>query len=86
MTRCEKLLQKARNNPKGVRYGDLVKLAECFGFVYDHHTGSHAIYKQPKHRRQLTLQPDQNGMAKTYQVRQALKEIAVIQEAERNSP
>jgi predicted RNA binding protein YcfA (HicA-like mRNA interferase family) len=82
MPKCDKLLQKARNNPAGLRFTELVQLAECYGFEFDRQKGSHHIYAQPVFNRQLVLVPDKNGKAKPYQVKQALKEIAAITDEE----
>jgi predicted RNA binding protein YcfA (HicA-like mRNA interferase family) len=75
MGRCEKLEQQARQNPKGVRFKDACALAECRGFTLRRTSGSHRIYTHPDEERPLPLQPDKNGMAKTYQVKQLLELI-----------
>ncbi|MGH2544972.1 MAG: type II toxin-antitoxin system HicA family toxin [Ardenticatenaceae bacterium] len=80
MAQCDKLLRRAQNNPKGVRFADLLKLVKCFGFVFDHQTGSHHIYRHPLYRRQVNIQPDRNNMAKPYQVKQVLAEIRTVQQ------
>jgi predicted RNA binding protein YcfA (HicA-like mRNA interferase family) len=69
-----KLLQRIATNQANVRFGDLARLVEAFGFVLDRHSGtSHRIYKHPRHPdARLNLQPV-GGQAKPYQVRQFLK-------------
>lgn len=75
MARCEKLEQQARRNPKGLRFTEACSLAECYGFVLRRVAGSHRIYTHPTEERPLPLQPDSNGMAKAYQVKQLLEAI-----------
>jgi hypothetical protein len=64
----EKILAGSRN----VRFEDLCRLAEGFGFYCDRVSGSHHIFR---HRLglMLNLQPDRNGQTKVYQVRQLLE-------------
>jgi hypothetical protein len=64
----EKILAGSRN----VRFEDICRLAEGFAFRLDRVSGSHHIYR---HRvgLMLNLQPDRNGQAKFYQVRQLLE-------------
>lgn len=74
MNRTEKLVEKARRNLAGFRFSELCYLIETYGYVLKRQTGSHRIYKRENHTR-LVLQPNQNGMAKGYQVLQALEAI-----------
>jgi len=74
MGRCEKLLDKARRNPSGLRFRELIHLCECHGFVFSRHAGSHRIQKHRGLRRSIALQ-GARGMAKAYQVRQLLEMI-----------
>ncbi|MBA2277724.1 MAG: type II toxin-antitoxin system HicA family toxin [Chloroflexia bacterium] len=71
----EKLLAKARNNPKGLRFADLCKLAEDYGFRFRRQEGSHRIFRRDGVPRRLNFQPGRNGMAKEYQVHQLLELI-----------
>lgn len=82
MTRREKLLEKARNNPRGLRFSELTRLAESYGFYLDRQGGSHAVYKHKGLGVSIPLQPDKNGKAKGYQVKQLLDAIATISEEE----
>lgn len=70
-----KLLERARNNPRDVRFADLVSLAEAHGFALDRVDGSHRVYKHPRVRELLNLQPRKDGKAKPYQVREVLARI-----------
>lgn len=76
MPRRSKLLARVRNNPNDVRFTDLLTLVEAFGFVRKPgQSGSHRQFRQPATGDLLNLQPDQNGKAKPYQVRQFLRTI-----------
>ncbi len=68
----DKLLQKAINNPDGLRFGEFQNLLERYGFVCARSRGSHFIYCSDKYRKSLPVQ-DNNGKVKGYQVRQFLR-------------
>lgn len=70
-----KLLERVRNNPRDVRFSDLVALVGAFGFRLDRTEGSHRIYVHPQTPLHLNLQPDKNGKTKEYQVRRFLRQI-----------
>ena len=77
MTRKDRLLAGARNNPRGVRFADLLSLVEALGFKFLRQDGSHRQYRHPTAATAyLNLQPDKNGMAKPKQVRQLLAMVA----------
>lgn len=46
MSRRKKLLDKLRHNPKGVRFEELAKLLEWYGFELKRVQGSHYSYKR----------------------------------------
>jgi predicted RNA binding protein YcfA (HicA-like mRNA interferase family) len=71
-----KLFERVANNPRDVRFSDLLTLIDAFGFQYNRTTGSHHIYDYPTAPLVLNLQPDANGRAKPYQVRKFLRDIA----------
>ena len=64
----EKILAGSRN----VRFEDLCRLAEGFGFRLDRTSGSHRIFRHSSGL-MVNFQPDRNGQAKFYQVRQLLE-------------
>lgn len=66
----KKLLQKALSAPNNLRFGDMVKLAENFGFRLSRSRGSHHIFVHPQIRELLQ---EVRGEAKPYQVGQLLK-------------
>jgi predicted RNA binding protein YcfA (HicA-like mRNA interferase family) len=70
MSKKEKLLEKALNNPNGLSFEDFCTLMKHQGWVLDHQKGSHQIWYSPKSYR-LSVQ-NRNGIAKGYQVKQFL--------------
>ncbi len=76
MARHQKLLQRARNNPRDVRFSDLLTLATAAGFESIRQGGtSHRRFLHPTAGVFLNLQPLANGKAKDYQVVQFLKAV-----------
>jgi predicted RNA binding protein YcfA (HicA-like mRNA interferase family) len=76
MTKREKLLQKAQNNPKGLSFADFKLLLAQSGWQRDRQVGSHAIWYSPKGHR-ISVQEANNGKAKGYQVEQFLAQYEV---------
>lgn len=74
MTRRQKLIEKALNNPAGIRFKELCLLAEHMGFHNSGGKGSHVVYEKDGVEEIMTFQ-DRNGMAKPYQVKQMLAVI-----------
>jgi hypothetical protein len=74
MTRRQKLVEKARNNPAGVRFREICLLAEHLGFAKRGGKGSHIVYEKGGVEEILTFQ-DRKGMAMPYQVKQLLAVI-----------
>lgn len=70
--RNRRLLQKIIASPGNVRFGDMVRLIEAFGFRELRMSGSHHIFGRAGIHEQLNLQ-DVGGKAKPYQIRQLLK-------------
>ncbi|QQS40104.1 MAG: type II toxin-antitoxin system HicA family toxin [Acidobacteriota bacterium] len=74
-----KLLEKARRAPNSLRYSDLCRLAEYFGWELERHEGtSHRIYFNPGlagRPGELMNFQNRSGMAKPYQVRQLVSAI-----------
>lgn len=76
MSKRTKLLEAVRNNPRDVRFEDLVRLVLAVGFQFVRQTGSHAIYQHVEHPAELlNLQESKTGKAKPYQVEQVLAVI-----------
>lgn len=76
MSRCTKLLEKARESPTNITVSELRRLAECYGFILARTRGSHFNYKVPFRKQTLSLQDGRDGKAKRYQVQQVLELIA----------
>jgi hypothetical protein len=74
MTRRRKLIDKARDNPAGVRFREICLLAEHMGFLKRGGKGSHIVFEKEGVEEILTFQ-DRKGMAKPYQVKQLLAVI-----------
>jgi predicted RNA binding protein YcfA (HicA-like mRNA interferase family) len=74
MGKRDKLLDKARRLPHGLRFEEFERLSRQCGWVFDHQTGSHRIWHSPG-RARLSVQVAGNGRAKGYQVRQFLEQL-----------
>ena len=72
MSKREKLLAKIRNNPKEVRFEDLTKVLEWYGFELKRVRGSHHSYVRGHHN--LTVSR-RTPHLRSYIVKQALQII-----------
>lgn len=68
------LYDEFKRNPKNVRFEDLCRGAEFFGFKFRGSKGSHRIYVRPGVRDLLNFQ-NAKGKTKPYQVKEFLKII-----------
>lgn len=73
MVKKRKLLKKILSGSKNIRFADFVTLIEAFGFTLERITGSHHIFFHPDVPQTISAQPDQNGQAKPYQIKQFIK-------------
>lgn len=71
MSKKQKLLQQALNNPKNVSFQDFSTLIQAFGFTLTRINGSHHIFTHPNIAELVNIQ-NFKGKAKPYQVRQFL--------------
>ena len=71
MTRADKLLEKARRNPGGLRFSEFETLLGRCNWMLDRQRGSHRIWISTKGAR-LPVQEGKSGKAKGYQVGQFL--------------
>jgi predicted RNA binding protein YcfA (HicA-like mRNA interferase family) len=69
---ARKILAKVLASPGNVRFAEMQRLLDAFGFRLLRVSGSHHIYARPGLREQINLQ-DVRGKAKPYQIRQFLK-------------
>lgn len=67
----EKLLEKAVNNPKNLRFSEFQKLLEFYGFEHVRTKGSHFLYKHSGFKKAFPIE-ERNGFAKEYQIKQFL--------------
>ena len=65
-----KVYEKVLSGSRNTRFEDLCRLAVAFGFQHDRTSGS--IFRHPAGL-MVNFQPDRNGQAKFYQVRQLLE-------------
>ena len=84
MTKREKLLKRAVNNPNGLSFGEFQTLLRQAGWIFDHQKGSHQIWYSPD-RRRLPIQEAKNGKAKGYQVEQFLTQYQESENGEEGS-
>ncbi len=69
-----KILEKLLSGSNNVRFEDMVKLVEAFGFELSRVNGSHHIFVHPNVAELVNLQ-EVKGQAKPYQIKQFLKLI-----------
>lgn len=62
------------NNPRGLRFSELLRLVAAAGFLERRQVGSHRIFTHATRSDvpMINLQESANGMAKPYQVEQRL--------------
>lgn len=70
--RTKKTLQNILAGSRNIRFSDMIKLAEGFGFRLSRTEGSHHILAHPSVPELVNLQ-EVKGQAKPYQIRQFLK-------------
>jgi hypothetical protein len=67
----KKLLKKAIENNKNLRFNEMAILVKALGFRLSRVSGSHHIFINPEIKEIINIQ-DVNGKAKPYQVKQFL--------------
>lgn len=60
---------------RGQLQNGLVRLLAAFGWALDRHHGSHRVFRHSSVRERLNVQPDKNGQAKPYQVRELVRYV-----------
>jgi len=81
MTKRQKRLQKLRQNPKDVSFEELRQVLEDHGFVLDHATGSHHIFRAVVEDQAFKVVIPFNRPVKPVYVRAALELIDQVNEA-----
>ncbi len=79
MSRGKALLGRATANPAGLRFSELCRLAECFGWKLERYRGSHRLYGRTGQVALMNFQ-DVGGRAKAYQVRQLVRAIGDLED------
>ena len=83
MASSQKILDRMRQEPANIRFTDLLRVCEEFFGKPRQSGSSHVIFKTPwPGNPRVNIQND-NGRAKTYQVRQVLLAIDKIEEEKR---
>lgn len=72
MVKKDKLLNKALNNPKGLKFKEFETLLTQCGWIYKRQKGSHAVWMSPS-KQLLPVQATKDGGAKPYQVKQFIQ-------------
>ncbi|QFS52919.1 toxin HicA [Nostoc sphaeroides] len=80
MAQIEDLLAQIKNNPKNVRFADLMKVCNHYFGEPRQQGTSHCIYKTPWAGDPRVNIQEKNGKAKVYQVRQVLDAIEKLEE------
>ena len=70
----KEIYQKLKRNPKNVRFEELCRAVELFGFEFRGGSGSHRVFVRVGVREILNFQ-EVKGKAKPYQVRQFIRII-----------
>jgi len=74
MSRRNKLIQAARNNPKDVRFADACRIAVWLGFEHSGGKGHHRAFSRPGEPVALNFQ-DRKGRIPAYQAEQLIAMI-----------
>lgn len=74
MTKREKRIAKALNNPRGLSFEEFQQLLRGASWIFDHQRGSHQIWYSPTGHR-LSIQESRDGKAKGYQVEQFITQF-----------
>ncbi|RUR86149.1 toxin HicA [Chlorogloeopsis fritschii PCC 9212] len=82
MAQIEKLLAQIENNPKNVKFTDLVKICNHYFGEPRQQGTSHCVYKTPWTGDPRVNIQEKNGKAKVYQVKQVLEAIKKLKEIE----
>jgi hypothetical protein len=73
------IIQRMRENPRGVRFSDLCKICEHFFGPARKTSGSHRVYRTPWPGDPRVNIQNYRGYAKTYQVKQVLRAIEKLE-------
>ena len=80
MAQIEKLVAQFKNNPRNVKFTDLVKVCNHYFGNPRQESTSHCVYKTPwRGDPRINIQ-NNNGKAKVYQVKQVLMAITKLED------
>jgi hypothetical protein len=80
MAKLDDILADMEANPGGIRFTDLCKVCDHYFGEARQKSSSHRLYKTPWQGDPRINIQNANGKAKTYQVKQVLKAIAMLVE------
>lgn len=81
MERIARLVRDLRDAPQKVRFVDLAKVCDHFFGTPRQHGSSHRVYRTPwPGDPRVNIQRGNDGMAKTYQVKQVLAAIRRLED------
>ena len=91
MVKKAKLFRKILSGSKNIRFAEFTAVIEAFGFALDRIRGSHHVYSHPKVPQAISVQSDNNGQAKPYQLKQFTKlvekyDLHMIDTEDQNEP
>lgn len=72
MANIDQLIEQMRNNPKNIRFVDLIKVCKQYFGEPRQTGGSHTVFKTPWQADPRINLQDDGGKAKPYQVKQVL--------------
>lgn len=80
MAQIKKLVAQFKQNPKNVKFNDLVKVCDHYFGDARQSGSSHRLYKTPWQGDPRVNIQNKNGYGKSYQVKQVLAAISKIEE------
>ena len=80
MAQIKKLVAQFKENPKNVKFNDLVKVCDHYFGDSRQSGSSHCVYKTPWQGDPRVNIQNKNGYGKPYQVKQVLAAISKIEE------
>jgi predicted RNA binding protein YcfA (HicA-like mRNA interferase family) len=79
MTKRQKLLEQLLKFPVEMRYSDVKKILEGFGYQEDGGKGSHFVFRQADHE-PITISKKHGKMIKRYQLKDLAKALELEEE------
>ncbi|NQU05979.1 MAG: type II toxin-antitoxin system HicA family toxin [Calditrichaeota bacterium] len=74
MTQIQRLIERIRNNPRSVRFNDLMRILENLGYSHHKQRGSHIAFKHPTGLALTIVRPHgREAFCNQYDVRKVLR-------------